>query len=100
MYQLVVDYKAAAQQASQRLAKKAPNSEFTRAIRAEVLADGDRFDEAIGEFKEVMRKNPEFPGIHLALGHFTGVAKISRNPGRSSSWHWRRTLINRWPTTI
>jgi tetratricopeptide (TPR) repeat protein len=68
MYQLVVDYKAAAQQASQRLAKKAPDSEFTHAMRAEVLADGDRFDDAIGEFKEVMRKNPEFPGIHLALG--------------------------------
>jgi len=68
MYQLVVDYKAAAQQASQRLAKKAPDSEFTHAMRGEVLADGDRFDEAIEEFKEVIRKNPEFPGIHLALG--------------------------------
>jgi tetratricopeptide (TPR) repeat protein len=68
IYQLVVDYKAAAQQASQRLAKKAPDSEFTHAMRAEVLADGERFDEAIREFNEVMRKSPEFPGIHLALG--------------------------------
>ena len=68
MYQLVVDYKAAAEQASQRLAKKAPDSEFTPAIRAEVLADGERFDEAIEEFKAVLRKNPDFPGIHLGLG--------------------------------
>lgn len=68
MYQLVVDYKAAAQQASQRLARKAPDSEFTHAMRAEVLADGERFDEAIEEFKVVIRKNADFPGIHLALG--------------------------------
>jgi tetratricopeptide (TPR) repeat protein len=68
MYQLVVDYKAAAQQASQKLARKAPNSEFAHAMRAEVLADGERFDEAIEEFKRVIEKNPDFPGIHLALG--------------------------------
>ena len=68
MYQLVVDYKAAAQQASQKLARKAPDSEFTHALRAEVLADSERYDQAIEEFKAVIRKNPEFPGIHLALG--------------------------------
>ena len=68
MYQLVVDYKAAAQQASQKLARKAPDSEFTHALRAEVLADSERFDQAIEEFKAVFRKNPDFPGIHLALG--------------------------------
>jgi tetratricopeptide (TPR) repeat protein len=68
MYQLVVDYKAAAQEASQRLARKAPNSEFTHALKAEVLADSDRFDQAIEEFQAVFRKNPDFPGIHLALG--------------------------------
>ena len=68
MYQLVVDYKAAAQQASQKLTRKAPDSEFTHALRAEVLADSERFDQAIEEFKAVFRKNPDFPGIHLALG--------------------------------
>src|SRR5206468_7675254 len=67
-YQLVVDYKAAAQQAGQRLAKMSPDSEFTHAMRAEVLADNERFDEAIMEFEEVCRKNPNFPGIHLAMG--------------------------------
>jgi tetratricopeptide (TPR) repeat protein len=68
LYQLVVDYKAAAQQAGQKLARMAPDSEFARAMRAEVLADSERFDEAIAEFNEVLRRNPEFPGIHLALG--------------------------------
>ncbi len=67
-YQLVVDYKAAAQQAGQRLAKMAPDSEFTHAMRAEALADDERFDGAIQEFEEALRKNPDFPGIHLALG--------------------------------
>jgi tetratricopeptide (TPR) repeat protein len=68
LYQLVVDYKAAAQQIGQRLTKDHPDSEFTHAIRAEVLADGERLDEALREFQEVARKNPDFPGIHLALG--------------------------------
>ena len=68
MYQLVVDYKAAAQQGAQRLAKLAPDSEFIHALRAETLADSERFDEAILEFKEVLRRNPDFPGIHFALG--------------------------------
>jgi tetratricopeptide (TPR) repeat protein len=67
-YQLAVDYKAAAQQAGQRLAKMAPDSEFTHALRAEGLADSGRFDEAIMEFQEVLSKSPDFPGIHLALG--------------------------------
>jgi len=74
IYQLVVDYKAAAQQASQRLARMAPDSEFSHAIRAEVLADSERFDEAVAEFNEVLRRKPDFPGIHLALGQL----------------HWRR----------
>jgi tetratricopeptide (TPR) repeat protein len=68
LYQLVVDYRSAAQQAGQKLAKEYPDSAFTHAIKAEVLADGERFDEAILEFKEVLRRNPDFPGIHLAIG--------------------------------
>jgi len=68
LYQLAVDYKVAAQQANQRLAAAAPDSEFALAMRAEALADTDRFDEAIAAFKEILHKNPDFPGIHLALG--------------------------------
>jgi tetratricopeptide (TPR) repeat protein len=68
LYQLVVDYKAAAQQMAQRLAKLHPDSGFTHAVKGEVLADNERFDDAIVEYKEVLRKNPDFPGIHTALG--------------------------------
>src|SRR5207249_3873953 len=59
VYQLVVDYKAAAQQTGQRLAKTAPDSEFTHVMRAEALADGEHFDGAMLEFKEALRKNPD-----------------------------------------
>ena len=68
LYQLAIDYKVAAQRSAENLAKLYPDSEFTHAIRAEVLADNFRFEEAIKEFKEVIRKNPNFPGIHVALG--------------------------------
>ena len=68
LYQLVVDYKAATQKAGQRLAKMAPDSEFTHAMKAETLSDNGRLDDAILEFKEVLRISPEFPGVHFALG--------------------------------
>ena len=68
LYQLVVDYKAAAQQMAQRLGRLYPDSEFTHAMKAEAFADNERFDPAILEYKEVLRKNPHFPGIHAALG--------------------------------
>ncbi len=68
LYQLVVDYRAATQQAGERLAKLYPDSEFTHAIDAEVYADNGRLDEAILQYKGVLHKNPDFPGIHFALG--------------------------------
>jgi tetratricopeptide (TPR) repeat protein len=68
LYQLVVDYRAATQQAGERLAKLYPESEFTHAVDGEVYADNGRLDEAVLEFKEVLRKNADFPGIHFALG--------------------------------
>jgi len=68
MYQLAVDYKAATQQAGERLGRQYPDSPFTHALNAEVYADGGRFDEAILEFNEVLRKSPDFPDIHFALG--------------------------------
>ena len=46
----------------------APDSELTRAIRAEALSYREHFDEAIMEFKAVLSQEPDFPGIHLAMG--------------------------------
>ncbi len=67
-YELVVDYKAAMNAAAERLTKMAPDSEFTHAMKAEALSDAGRLDDAILEYEELLRKNPEFPGIHLGLG--------------------------------
>ena len=68
LYQLVVDYRAAAQKSGEKLAKRYPDSEYLHAIKAEVYEDSERFDDAIREFKEVLRKDPKFPGLHFALG--------------------------------
>ena len=68
LYQLVVDYRAAAQKNGEKLAKLYPDSEYLHAINAEVYEDSERFDDAIREFKEVLRKDPKFPGLHFALG--------------------------------
>jgi len=68
LYQLVVDYRAAAQKSGEKLAKRYPDSEYLHAINAEVYEDSERFDDAIREFKEVLRKDPKFPGLHFALG--------------------------------
>src|SRR5437867_9607964 len=96
-YQLVVDYKAAAQKAGQRLAKMAPDSEFTHAMRAEALADGERFDQAIVEFKEALRKNPAFPGTHLAIGQVYGRRKDREKPQQELKLAWSEHPNQRLP---
>ena len=50
LYQLVVDYRAAAQKSGEKLAKRYPDSEYLHAINAEVYEDSERFDDAIREF--------------------------------------------------
>ena len=68
LYQLVRYYKLAAHGAFNRLSKAAPDSEFLLALRAETNAENNKSKEAIEQYKQVLVKNPEFPGIHFALG--------------------------------
>jgi tetratricopeptide (TPR) repeat protein len=68
LYQLVLFYKDGAQQASQRVAKLAPDSEWFLALGAEALADTDHLDDAIREYRAILKKNPNFPGIRFELG--------------------------------
>jgi tetratricopeptide (TPR) repeat protein len=79
LYQLVVDYRAATQQAGERLARLYPESEFTHAVDGEVYADNGRLDEAVLEFKDVLAKNPNFPSIHFALGQAYWRKRDSEN---------------------
>ena len=68
LYQLVRCYKLATHGAFSRLSKVAPESEFLLALRAETNAENDKSKEAIEQYKQVLVKNPEFPGVHFALG--------------------------------
>jgi tetratricopeptide (TPR) repeat protein len=68
LYQLVLFYKDGAQEASQRVARLAPDSDWCLALRAEAFADNDHLDDAIREYQAILNKNPSFPGIHFELG--------------------------------
>ncbi|HXJ94377.1 MAG TPA: tetratricopeptide repeat protein [Terriglobia bacterium] len=75
LYQLTLYYKAAAEQAAHRLNELSPDSEWTHALKAQVLEDQQQTDAAIREFEEVLRKNPGFPGIHFGLGQAYWIKK-------------------------
>ena len=77
LYQLTLYYKAAAEQAAHRLSELDPDSEWTHALKAQVLEDEQRTDEAIREFDEVLGKSPSFPGIHFGLGQAYWIKKDS-----------------------
>ncbi|HEV2379115.1 MAG TPA: tetratricopeptide repeat protein [Terriglobia bacterium] len=79
LYQLTLYYKAAAEQTGRRLNELNPDSEWTHALRAQVLADDQRPDDAIREFNEVLRKNSDFPGIHFGLGQAYWTKKDSEH---------------------
>lgn len=68
LYQLVRTYKAGTLQAFQRLTRLAPESDFVLALRAEINADNNRLNEAVDGYRRVAKTNPNFPGIHFALG--------------------------------
>jgi len=68
LYELARLHKAAALRAVNQLSRLDPDSDLFHALQAETYVEGEKFPEAIREYKEVMRKNPHFPGIHFALG--------------------------------
>ena len=79
LYQLALFYKDGAQEASQQVAKLAPDSEWYLALRAEAFADNGHLDEAIQQYKTVLSKNPSFPGMHFELGQVYWKKKDAEN---------------------
>jgi len=77
LYQLTLYYKAATEQTAHRLNELSPDSVWTHALKAQVLEDNQRIDEAIQEFEAALRKNPGFPGIHFGLGQAYWIKKDS-----------------------
>ncbi len=67
-YELARLYRSMAVQAYNRLAIIDPDSALLHALRAEGDAEDLRFPEAITEYEEVLKKQPDFPGVHFALG--------------------------------
>src|SRR5438128_743358 len=79
LYQLALFYKDGAQEASQQIARLAPDSEWYLALRAQAFADNDHLDEGIRQYKAVLSKNPDFPGIHFELGQAHWKQKDAEN---------------------
>jgi tetratricopeptide (TPR) repeat protein len=79
LYQLTLYYKSAAEETGRRLNELDPDSEWTHALHAQVLQDEMRFDDAIREYDEVLRKSPNFPGIHFGLGQAYWTKKDSEH---------------------
>jgi len=68
LYQLVRFLKSITLQAVDQLADLDQNSDYILVLRAESHKDEEKYPEAIDEYKQVLAKNPDFPGIHFALG--------------------------------
>src|SRR6266571_8284898 len=68
LYQLIRFHKAATLKAINQLGNLDPDSEFMLVLKAEGYADQGKSLEAIRDYKEVLQKNPRFPGVHFALG--------------------------------
>jgi len=68
LYQLVRFLKSATLQAIDHLSNLDQNSVYILELRAESHTDQEKYPEAIYEYKEVIAKEPDFPGVHFGLG--------------------------------
>jgi tetratricopeptide (TPR) repeat protein len=68
LYQLTRFYKTSTHRTFQRLVKAAPDSDFVIALRAELDAENGKLVEAMKQYRRVLAKNADFPGIHFAIG--------------------------------
>ncbi len=68
LYQLIRFLKSSTLQAINQLGTLDPDSEYMLVLKAEGYADEQKYTEAIYNYKELLKKDPKFPGIHFALG--------------------------------
>ncbi len=57
-----------ATRASQRLAAVAPTSYQAHELEAEADESQGKWDDALAEYREILKQNPELPGIHYRMG--------------------------------
>jgi len=67
-FELASLYRSHAQHAFQQLEGVDPDSVLLDVLRAEASADELRFDDAISRYQKALKKQPDFPGLHFALG--------------------------------
>jgi tetratricopeptide (TPR) repeat protein len=60
-------YSELASRAAQRIAAVAPTSYQAHQLEAEALESQEKWDEAAREYREILEKNPQIPGIHYRL---------------------------------
>src|SRR6185503_19517411 len=60
--------KSATVQALKQLGNLDPDSDFMLLLKAESYAEDEKYAEAIQKYTELLTKNPNFPGVHFALG--------------------------------
>jgi tetratricopeptide (TPR) repeat protein len=68
--------------AAQQLAMTAPNSVEAHKLNAEALEEQGKWDAAEREYKFVLQKNPQLPGIHFLLGR---LLLSKPNPGPTAA---------------
>jgi tetratricopeptide (TPR) repeat protein len=68
LYTAVHTYSDLSSQAAQRLATTAPDALQTHQLNAESLEMQGKWDEAEGEYRAALQKDPRAPGIHFRLG--------------------------------
>ncbi len=61
-------YSELATRAAQELAATAPDSAEAHELDAEALESQDKWEDATAEYKGVLERNPQMPGIHYRLG--------------------------------
>ena len=57
-----------ATRASQRLAALAPSSYQAHELEAEADESQGKWDDAVAEYREILKRNPDLPGIHYRMG--------------------------------
>jgi tetratricopeptide (TPR) repeat protein len=68
LYLTVHVYSDLSIRASQKLMVTAPGSYQVRLLNGEALEAQGKWDEAIAEYREVLNRNPNLPGIHYRVG--------------------------------
>ena len=68
LYQLIRFLKSTTLVALKQLGNLDPDSEYMLAFKGESYAEEQKYVEAIYNYKELIKKNPNFPGVHFALG--------------------------------